>query len=176
MFEFFECVGYLARLGAFSFLVGRLIAKKDIPWERFRFDLFDNNKENDFYRLIRISKWQKKVPDMSKLFSFLMPPKAITKDYRELLPTMIKETYIAEVIHVGLMFLGFKCCKIWKGLGGMVISVLNLFGNLPFVMIQRYNRPRLIRLYERINSTQNMKQGEEHYENTDIELQHRPRS
>ncbi len=175
MFEFFECVGYLVRLGAFSFLVGRLIAKKDIPWERFHFNMFDKDKEDDFYRLIKVGRWQKKVPDMSKLFYSLMPPKAITKDYRKLLPTMIKETYIAEVIHVALMFFGFKCCRIWKGFGGIILSILNVFGNLPYVIIQRYNRPRLIRLYERINAEQTTKQGGKHYENTDIELQHGPR-
>lgn len=170
--EFLECVSYLARLGAFSFMIGRLLANKDIPWERFHFNLFNGKKESEFYNLIKVHKWQKKVPDMSKLFTRLMPPKAINKDYRVMLPTMIKETYIAEIIHVSLMFLGFKCCRIWKSIGGMIVAILNVFGNLPFVIIQRYNRPRLIQLYERTKK----KQGERHYENTDIELQHRTRS
>lgn len=176
MFDFLECVSYLIRLGAFSFMLGRLLAKKDIPWERFRFKLFDGKREDEFLRLIKVGRWQKKVPDMSKVFTSVMPRKAITKDYRGQLPTMIKETYIAEVIHVALMFFGFKCCRIWKGLGGIVVSLLYFFGNLPYVLIQRYNRPRLIRLYERINTAQNAKQGEKSYENTDIELQHGTRS
>lgn len=173
MFEFFECLSYLARLGAFSFLLGRLLAKKDIPWERLQITLIDSKKADDFYRLIKVGRWQKKVPDMSKIFTRIMPQKKITKDYRRLLPTMIKETYIAEIVHIWLMFFGFKCCRIWKGLGGIIISVINVFGNLPFVIIQRYNRPRLIRLYERINAAQTTEQGEKLYENTDTELQHR---
>ena len=102
-----------------------------------------------------------------------MPQKAITKDYKMQLPTMIKETYIAEVVHIGLMFFGFKCCRLWKGVGGLVLSLLFFFGNLPYVIVQRYNRPRLIRVYKRLNTD---KKREKDHENTDIELQHGTRS
>ncbi len=173
MLEFFECVSYLARLGAFSFLIGRLIAKRDIPWDKYHLSFMSGEKEEEFFRLIKVGRWQKKIPDMSRLFFFIMPQKAITKDYKTQLPTMIKETYIAEVVHIGLMFFGFKCCRLWKGIGGLVLSLLFFFGNLPYVIVQRYNRPRLIRVYKRLNTD---KKREKDHENTDIELQHRTRS
>ena len=39
----------------------------------------------------------------------------------------------------------------WRGGWAVVFClVYNLLGNLPFQIIQRYNRPRLVRLYERM--------------------------
>ena len=38
---------------------------------------------------------------------------------------------------------------IWPGVGGIVAALVYIFvGNLPFVIIQRYNRPRLQKLYD----------------------------
>ena len=37
--------------------------------------------------------------------------------------------------------------KIWPGAGGVLITVIYIvLGNLPFIIIQRYNRPRLQKL------------------------------
>lgn len=39
---------------------------------------------------------------------------------------------------------------LWRGIGGVAFAaVYILLGNVPFVIIQRYNRPRLQRLYDR---------------------------
>ena len=60
---------------------------------------------------------------------------------------MIQETCIAEFVHIVLFVLGFGCVLIWEGPGGwMAAAVYNLLGNVPFILIQRYNRPRLQRL------------------------------
>ena len=36
----------------------------------------------------------------------------------------------------------------------IVATVLYGLSNIPFIMIQRYNRPRLVRLYKRMSSRQ----------------------
>ena len=59
---------------------------------------------------------------------------------------MIKETCIAEAAHLALMIMGFGCASIWEGKGGVVISIVYFIVNIPFVLIQRYNRPRLRRI------------------------------
>ena len=54
---------------------------------------------------------------------------------------------MAEFIHVLLSILGFGAVFIWPGVWGWVIAIVYfLGGNLPFIIIQRYNRPRLQRL------------------------------
>jgi glycosyl-4,4'-diaponeurosporenoate acyltransferase len=79
-----------------------------------------------------------------------MPAKAITgrKTSAEL-ERMLQETCVAEWIHVLLGLLGFGCLWLWPGWGGMMAALVYFVGNLPFVLVQRYNRPRLRRLLER---------------------------
>ena len=52
----------------------------------------------------------------------------------------------AECIHLLLPLAGLYCLRLWPGAGGIVVTLLYFLGNLPFVLIQRYNRPRLQRL------------------------------
>ena len=63
---------------------------------------------------------------------------------------LLDETCIAELIHGLLCVAGLHCMDYWPGAGGMIFAVLYLVGNLLFVCIQRHNRPRLVRVYERI--------------------------
>ena len=89
------------------------------------------------------------------VFSFLLgrilpkfiPPKKMTADYGSRLPRMLQETCVAEFIHVLLSILGFGAVFIVGGAWGWIISIVYfLAGNLPYIIIQRYNRPRLLRL------------------------------
>ena len=100
--------------------------------------------------MLRIRKWQAKVPDMSKLFKKFMPEKKLTRQTVQKLPLMIQETCVAELTHGLLCLAGLALLKIWPGPGGIILTVIYiLFGNLPFLLIQRYNRPRLQKLLAR---------------------------
>ena len=103
------------------------------------------------YDKLNIRKWQNKVPDMSRILPKWMPAKNLSGNYRERLPRMLQETCVAELIHSLLCITGLYCIKLWPGFGGVVIVMLYIvFFNLPFIIIQRYNRPRLIKLTQRI--------------------------
>lgn len=140
------CFLYLAVVGAVSFLIGRILPKSWFCAGRFPFRSFRCEQEGRIYLGIQIKKWQKKVPDMSRLFRRLMPPKKLTKETLEALPLLIQETCVAELTHWLLAFVGFYCVRLWRGWGGLVMSILFFLGNIPFILIQRYNRPRLQRL------------------------------
>ena len=87
---------------------------------------------------------------MSRLFKKLMPAKALTQQTAQDLPLMIQETCVAELTHGLLCLAGLFLLKIWPGAGGVFLTVIYIvFGNLPFLLIQRYNRPRLQKLLER---------------------------
>ena len=94
-----------------------------------------------------IGRLQDKVPDMSKIVPKLIPAKKLGTDFRAQLPRMIEETCVAEFTHFVLILLGFYALRLWPGTGGAVVTAIYiLFGNLPFLIIQRYNRPRLQKL------------------------------
>ena len=61
--------------------------------------------------------------------------------------TLVQETCRAEVVHTVSCLLGLAFLRLWPGAGGAaVLAVWVLLANLPFMVIQRYNRPRLVRL------------------------------
>ena len=63
---------------------------------------------------------------------------------------LVYESCIAEADHWILMITGFGCTYIWDGAGGVVVSVLWALGNLPFAIIQRYNRPNMKRVVKKL--------------------------
>lgn len=145
---FWACAIYAAVLGVLSFAAGRLVPKKWFHSDRFPFRC--SEKEKKLYAALRVKDWQSKVPDMSRLFKRIMPAKRINADTLSDLPRMLQETCVAEATHSILSVLGLGCLWLWKGIGGVLFSaVYILLGNVPFVIIQRYNRPRLQKLMER---------------------------
>ena len=86
---------------------------------------------------------------MSKLLPFL-PRKAVTSRSADRARLLVQETCVAEAVHLGLMALALPVLLIWPGWGGVLLAAAYALGNVPFILIQRYNRPRLLRLAERL--------------------------
>lgn len=141
-----SCIIYLALTGLLSFLIGRLLPKAWFNPDHRPYLPFGWEKGGHIYDRLHIKSWQNKLPDMSKIVSGIMPRKEISEENLQILPRMIQETCVAEFIHVVLCFTGLYCLALWRGLGGIVVTILNTLGNLVFVVIQRYNRPRLVHL------------------------------
>ncbi len=149
---FRNCVRYYVTISIVAFILGRIVPKHWMRWDVFPFRSAGFEKNGKIYERIGIRYWQKKVPDMSKMFPFLMPPKSMKGDYQSRLPLMIQETCVAELVHGILCILGFHGLRLWPGAGGFAMCMIYVFLlNFPFLLIQRYNRPRLVRLYHRIS-------------------------
>lgn len=142
---------YLAVCGVLSFLLGRAMPKEWFHSDSRLFRPKAWEMDGRWYHRLHIRKWQKRLPDMSKILPGVMPAKALNNraDVQEV-ETMIQETCVAELIHILLMIAGLGCLWIWPGTGGLLLTVCNTLGNLLFVWVQRYNRPRLERLHERL--------------------------
>lgn len=149
--KIFSCLVYLAVLGISSFLIGRLLAKK-CRFHPGQFPFRCCPGEAQFYVLIRVGKWQNKLPDMSKILPRAMPAKQLSFDKSNDLDRMVQETCVAEVIHFWLCVLGFGCAFVWRSGGGVIIGAVYCVANIPFLLVQRYNRPRLLRLSKRLKT------------------------
>ena len=141
-----KCILYLAVIGVASFVIGRLLLKSWLHEDRFPFRPFAFERQGKLYEKLKIKSWQNKLPDMSRLCKHCMPAKKMNADTLWELPLMIKETCVAEFIHLLLPLAGLYCLRLWPGAGGVIVTLLYFLGNLPFVLIQRDNRPRLQRL------------------------------
>jgi len=151
--HFWKCFWYLSITGLVSFFIGRILPKKWFQAQAFPYHSYSFEKNGSIYEKLYIQKWQNKVPDMSKFFPRFMPAKNLATNDLKCLPRMIQETCVAEFIHLVLCATGLYCIELWPGMGGIIVSIVHIIlFNVPFILIQRYNRPRLIKLqkmYER---------------------------
>ena len=136
-------------MGFLFFLVGRTLPRRWFQEDCFPYKSYKFENDGKIYIKTGIRKWKNKLPDMSRIFPSIIPAKRINGDFSNKAPLLVEETRIAEHIHYVLIIAGFFCMKIWKGIGGIIVSLLFAAGNIPFIMIQRYNRPKLIKILEK---------------------------
>lgn len=147
---FLRCVAYFALLGGSSFILGRQLPKSWFLPDRFPYRCLAFEKEGRVYDRLHIRKWQNRIPDMSRIFPGLLPAKSLRDGQsQEKLERMIRETCVAECVHIFLAVAGFGCFCKWRSLTSLAMAILFALGNLPFILVQRYNRPRLCRLLEK---------------------------
>lgn len=148
-----KCFFYLSVIGLIFFLLGRLMPKKWMCYDQFPYRSFPFEKNGRLYQALGIQSWREKLPDMSKIFPAMMPSKRLPKKATALqLERMVQETCVAELVHDLLCVSGFGCVFLWKGAGGWLAALLYVAGNIPFTMIQRYNRPKLVRIMRKLKT------------------------
>lgn len=155
MDNFWKCFWYLILTGIIAFFVGRILPKKWFRPDLFPYRCYSFEKGGKIYDKLKIHRWQNKLPDMSKIFPQMMPPKNLSGNYKDRIPCMLQETCIAELIHTLLCVTGLHCLRLYPGIGGVIIVILYIVVfNLPYILIQRYNRPRLLKIIQRMQRTE----------------------
>lgn len=149
-----NCLLYIVISGVLVFFIGRVFPRKLIKENAFPFKSFSFEKEGKIYDKIKIKSWKTKLPDASviitKILPNFMPVKRIKTNSKENIEILVKESCVAESTHVFAALLSLYCIKIAKKIG-MYISLIYIFLNVPFILIQRYNRPRLKKLLKKYN-------------------------
>ncbi len=101
--------------------------------------------EDKLYRLIRVRKWKKHLPTYSP-DTFDTNQKTVKE--------IVGATCQAEIVHEIIMVLSLLPIIFIPLLGGacalIITSVLAMLFDSLFVILQRYNRPKLIRIMERL--------------------------
>ena len=146
----FDSFLYLVFISIVAFPIGRMIPKHWIKYDCFPFAAFEWEDDGRIYHKIGIRKWMNRVPDMSRIMKKHMKRKELPRGFGgDDLRYLLDETCIAELIHSLLCVAGLHCIDFWPEVGGIIFAVLYFIGNMLFIFIQRYNRPRLVRVYER---------------------------
>lgn len=148
--QLLKCALFLAWNGVALFVLGRLLPKRWFNYRSFPYRSWKMEADGKIYTKIKIQRWQQLLPDMSRIFRTLMPPKKIDHWLSDAeLNRMLRETCIAEFIHVMLCITSLEILDILPGVPGAALyAIYVLLGNLPFILIQRYNRPRLAAVLE----------------------------
>lgn len=148
--ELLLCLLYLLIISVVTFLIGRIFPRSLIKENKFPFKSFKWEKDGTIYNKLKIKKWKTRLPDasiiLSKIAPKIIPSKRMENYQIDKAKILIKETCVAESTHFTASILGFGCYYIWKSQCGLFLSILYFFFNIPFILIQRYNRPRLIKV------------------------------
>lgn len=143
-----KCLAYMAAWGLLCFPLGRLLKRLDLKWDEPPFRALAWERGGAAYERVGIRRWKDLVPDVSKVLPMIVPKKAMgARPTAAVLEDMLKETCVAEAVHWLLLLPGLGLLGLWPGWGGAVCYIVYaVIGNVPFIMIQRYNRPRFARM------------------------------
>lgn len=156
--DWFHSFFYLCCISILAFPIGRMLPKRWFRYDAFPFRAFSWEKDGKCYHALSVRQWMHQVPDMSRIVTGCMylKRKELPKNYTEEdVRWLLDETCVAETVHFLLCVAGMHCMELWQGIGGVIFWVLYVvLCNLPYIVIQRYNRPKLTRLYERVRQEQ----------------------
>lgn len=140
---------YVAALGILSHFVGQALPRAHFDPQKFPYRSADWENGGKVYEKLGIKHWKDRLPDMSKIMPDMVRKK-MSAVKSQGMDVLIAETCVAECVHWALILLSLGIFFFWRGAWAVVFwLVYNLLGNLPFIIIQRYNRPRLVMLEQR---------------------------
>ena len=128
-----------------------------IPAKAFRFTekllkTLEFEKNGRFYdKYFKISVWKDKLPQFSNIIrvGFHLNNLEIKSD--EYLERFKIETLRAEITHIFLIIISPVFYYLNENSTyGIIYTLLYIIGNIPFLMIQRFNRPRIEHLQKMI--------------------------
>ncbi len=141
--ELIQCALYVALIGVASHFIGEALPRKWFDPDNCLFRCRPWEDRGRVYHKLKIRRWKDKLPDASRHCKKMVPKRIRGHLSRDHLDRMIQETCVAEFIHSLLILLSIGVVRIWEGKRGWICWLLCILGNLPFIFIQRYNRPRL---------------------------------
>ena len=145
IYLFLRFASIVGTMGILAFFIGEKLPREKFDPEKFPFKCAKWEKEGKIYDNLGLRYWKTHVPDMSKYF-----PRAFSKQGNfsrdpAHLRRLVQETCSAEAVHWTLIALSFVFPILMDELGGLAM-VLYIIGNLASIVIQRYNRPRIMKI------------------------------
>jgi glycosyl-4,4'-diaponeurosporenoate acyltransferase len=105
-----------------------------------------------YERLLRIKRWKDRLPEAGALFRGGFSKRSIPAHDRDHLERFAVETRRAELTH-WLVLAGAPWFFLWNPWWlGLAMIGYGIVANVPCVVIQRYNRARLLRMIRRLST------------------------
>lgn len=143
---FWRCALYLAAIGLLSAVAG-LLPRRWFHADRFPYRMYRWEKNGEIYEKLGVHRWKDKLPDISRFLPWMTKKQLSSAPSAAQAERLLQETCVAELVHYILSLLTFACAAIWPRWGLLLAVVYILVGHLPYIVIQRYNRPRFARMH-----------------------------
>lgn len=142
---------YAAFLGVASHYVGQALPRRWFHHDRFPFALCAWEDNGRIYeRRLGIRAWKDKLPDMSRVMKDMLPKRIPRDADSSHVEALVAESCVAEFVHLMLCACAPVIYFFWRNARGVRLTLLYVLCNLPFILIQRYVRPRLLVLAARL--------------------------
>lgn len=137
--------------GILSLIVGQLLPRRWFDYDAFPFRAFKWENGGRIYEKLKVRAWKDHVPDMSLIIPKMVKKKAALARTSKAMDRLIRETCVSEFIHwlLEICICAAVCIKV-RGALGAILAAIYAVGNLLFIIIQRYNRPRLRQILRRM--------------------------
>lgn len=133
----------------FAMLPNRVFKKNESLFKIRKFE-----QGGMFYsKYLKINLWKDKLPQFSELTRFGFKKASLNNISHEYLEIFKAETMRAELTHFFLIILSPFYVYVKPDILQWTTFIGCVLGNIPFIMIQRYNRARIIKLQSRLNNT-----------------------
>ena len=143
-------VAYIAAAGVASHFIGEALPRERFDPRRFPFAPQGWERGGKVYRALRVYAWKDKLPDMSRIAPDMVRKRVSLTGSAAAVRRVAVETCVAEVVHWALMLLSFAIYLLYPQPLGATIAVVYGLSHVPFIVIQRYNRPTLVILADRL--------------------------
>ncbi|MEG1524864.1 MAG: hypothetical protein RRZ24_08615 [Clostridia bacterium] len=172
--QFGCCVLTVGGIGLLAHILGEALPRGAFDWTRFPYAPYAWEQDGKFYSKLRIERWKNRLPDKSKFVKSTVE-KSIRASGRTAahMERLVQETCVAECVHWALLLVSPVLLLTMEGPWNILMTILYGLSNLPFIMIQRYNRPRLVKMLHRMGRPAQTfhKEGEIRHEAADSVLQ-----
>ncbi len=150
VFVFFRMASIVGILGIPAYFIGESLPRSMYDPKRFPYKAWPWEKDGRIYERLGV-KWRKAhAIDMSRFMKRSFPKQnTVTRDPVRL-RRLVQEMCNAELVHWVLALLSPVFALLIEGWYGIVIAIAYALFNLSDVMIQRYNRPRIMMILERL--------------------------
>ena len=169
-----RCFIYFAVLGIASHIFGELLPRDRFHFDRHPYAPYDWEQNGNFYnKKLHIRKWRHLLPDKSQTMKSMYTKKLCNNFSSPHVCRLLQETCVAEFVHGALILCSPFVMLFSDGKTTVFCMMLFMLGNVPFIMIQRYNRPKLARLYraalEREEKARALGEEEQHDSNEEVD-------
>lgn len=149
---------YIVLLGVAAHVVGEALPRRWFHFDRRPYRCRDWERGGAAYERLGVQRCKLRVPDASRYAPDMVKKRFSGKPTAATLERLLQETCVAECIHWVLLACSAGLWLLLRGVAGTVATALYALSHLPFIIIQRYNRPRLARLYLRLGGNRTVQQ------------------
>lgn len=149
---FLYSVLYVVVIGVASHYIGEALPRRWFRYDRFPYRSWRWEKDGKIYDKLHIRVWKDHMPDMSRVMKDMVPKRVGKCPTAAEVHRLVQETCVAEIVHIGLCLCSPVIWLFWCNWMGVLLCGIFVVCNIPFMMIQRYNRPPLVLLAQRLEA------------------------